>query len=110
MYGLHVCLPGVSGLLIHRESPNFDLCESACVQCGLCANTCPENALTLVPQLNFSPNAIQPITLYEEEPFDCITCGTPFATKSTIERISTQLAGKHSMFADPERAELIQDV
>ena len=88
--------------------PKLRFVESACVQCGLCVNTCPENALTLVPQLNFSPNAIQPITLYEEEPFDCITCGTPFATKSTIERISTQLAGKHSMFADPERAELIK--
>ncbi len=88
--------------------PKLRFVESACVQCGLCVNTCPESALTLVPQLNLSTAAIQPITLYEEEPFDCIVCGTPFATKSTIERISGQLAGKHSMFADSDRADLIK--
>ena len=88
--------------------PTLRFVESACVQCGLCTTTCPESALTLVPQLNLTPAAMQPITLYEEEPFCCVVCDTPFATKSTIERISNQLAGKHSMFADGERAKLIQ--
>ena len=36
---------------------------------------------------------MQPITLYEEEPFRCIKCDTPFASQSTIARISAQLAG-----------------
>ncbi len=51
---------------------------------------------------------MQPVTLYEEAPFECVACGKPFATKSTIDRITRQLAGKHAMFADPERARLIQ--
>lgn len=88
--------------------PKLRFTESACVQCGLCVNTCPEQALTLVPQYNFSTSSQQPATLYEEEPFECITCGIPFATKSTIDRISAQLAGKHSMFQDEERSELIK--
>lgn len=88
--------------------PKLRFTQSACVQCGLCVNTCPEKALSLVPQLDFRPSAMQPETLYEEEPFECISCGTPFATKSTIERISNQLAGKHSMFEDEERSNLIK--
>ncbi len=90
------------------DEPKLRFTQSACVQCGLCVNTCPEKALSLVPQLDFTPAALQPQTLYEEEPFECISCGTPFAAKSTIERIAGQLAGKHSMFANEERASLIK--
>ena len=75
---------------------------------ALCVSTCPEKALALVPQLDFTPAAMQPVTLYEEEPFECVSCGKPFATKSTIERIAGQLAGKHAMFADDERSRLIR--
>ena len=88
--------------------PKLRFTQSACVQCGLCVNTCPESALSLLPQLDFRASAMQPETLYEEEPFNCISCGTPFATKSTIERISGQLAGKHSMFENEERSNLIK--
>ncbi len=97
-----------SAIIDTPGEPTLRFVESACVQCGLCVSTCPESALTLVPQLNLAPNAMQPITLYQEEPFHCIVCDTPFATKSTIERISQQLAGKHSMFADGERTKILQ--
>jgi ferredoxin len=88
--------------------PRLRFTEAACVQCGLCVTTCPENALALVPQMNFTPAAMQPETLYEEEPFSCISCGKPFATRSVIERISIQLAGKHSMFSSEEQSSLIK--
>lgn len=88
--------------------PKLRFTENSCVQCGLCVKTCPENALSLEARLNFSSAAMQPITLYEEEPFDCVVCGKPFATKSTIERIKGQLAGKHSMFADNARSRMIE--
>jgi len=88
--------------------PKLRFTEAACVQCGLCVNTCPEKALSLKPQLDFTPAAMQAKTLKEEEPFHCISCGTPFAAKSTIERIAEQLAGKHSMYANEERANLIK--
>jgi ferredoxin len=72
--------------------------ESICVQCGLCEATCPEDAITLVPRLDFQAwNAPQRI-LKEEDPFECIVCGKPFGTKSTIERVVAKLEGKHWMF------------
>ena len=88
--------------------PKLRFVEAACVQCKICVNTCPESALSLVPQLNLTVESKQPVTLKEEEPFNCIECGTPFATKSSITKISDMLAGKHSMFESEERTKLIQ--
>ncbi|MGI9350453.1 MAG: 4Fe-4S binding protein [Rhizobiaceae bacterium] len=88
--------------------PKLRFTQAACVQCGLCTTTCPENALSLHPEFDFTSSALQPKTLHEEEPFECISCGKPFATKSTIERISNQLAGSHSMYASEERSNLIK--
>ena len=46
--------------------------------------------------------------LKQEEPFCCIRCGKPFGTKSTIERVTAKLAGKHWMFAgDVSRIEVL---
>ena len=73
--------------------------ESICVQCGLCEATCPEDAITLQPRLDFQAwNAPQRV-LKEEDPFHCIGCGKPFGTKSTIERVVATLEEKHWMFA-----------
>jgi hypothetical protein len=35
----------------------------------------------------------------QEEPYHCISCNTPFGTKSTIERIVGKLSDKHWMFS-----------
>lgn len=111
--GCTLCLSCVSAcpadaLRDNPDKPQLRFVESACVQCGLCETTCPENVITLEARYNFSPGAMQPVTLYEEEPFECIRCSTPFAARSTIERISAQLAGSHWMFASGERAELLK--
>ena len=87
--------------------PRLRFVESACVQCGLCVRTCPEKALSREARLNLSPAAMQPITLKEEEPFCCSVCGEAFATRSTINRIQEQLAGKHAMFQDDAMANLL---
>ncbi|MGI9414695.1 MAG: 4Fe-4S binding protein, partial [Hyphomicrobiales bacterium] len=78
------------------------------VQCGLCRNTCPESVIRLEPRLDLTPAALSPVVLNEEEPFECIRCGKPFGTRSTIERISAQLAGKHSMYQESGAADLIR--
>ena len=90
------------------DRPWLGFNEEACVQCGLCRNTCPESVMTLVPRLNFTEAARGTVTMNEEEPFNCIRCGKPFAVKSTIERISEQLAGKHAMFAEGDAADRIK--
>ena len=90
------------------DKPQISFVEQACVQCGLCRNTCPESVIRLEPRLDLTPDALSPVVLNEEEPFECIRCGKPFGTKSTIERISAQLAGKHSMYQESGTADLIR--
>jgi ferredoxin len=81
------------------DAPMLRFTEQACVQCGLCRNTCPESVMTLEPRFNFAEGARREMVLKEEEPFECIACGKPFAAKSTIERMLEKLDG-HPMFAD----------
>ncbi|UCH72617.1 MAG: 4Fe-4S dicluster domain-containing protein [Rhodospirillales bacterium] len=90
------------------DKPHLGFEELACVQCGLCRNTCPESAITLEPRLAFTPEARRAVTLKEEEPFACVRCGKPFGAKSSIERIVAQLAGKHPMFAEGRMADRIK--
>jgi ferredoxin len=82
------------------DKPQLRFQEDACIQCGLCRNTCPEKVITLKPRLNFREEAVRALVLKEEEPFECIRCGKPFGTRSTIERIVATLAARHSMFPD----------
>jgi ferredoxin len=80
------------------ERPMLKFSEAACVQCGLCAATCPEKVITLKPQIDFrAPTAMARI-VKEEEPFHCIRCDKPFGVRSTIERVTAKLEGKHWMF------------
>ncbi len=90
------------------ETPELRFVESACVQCGLCRATCPESAITLEARFNLTPAAMQPITLYAEEPFECTRCGKPFVSRSMIERVAEKLGGKHWMFETDDRIELLK--
>jgi len=90
------------------DMPQLRFQEDACLQCGLCTRVCPENAITLVPQLDLSDRALTQTVLHEEEPFACIECGALFGVKSTIEKITEKLAGKHEMFKTSDTARLIQ--
>ena len=90
------------------EQPQVAFTEAACVQCGICVATCPENVITLEPRYNFSPAAMTPQVLKTEEPFHCVSCGKPFGTRSTIERVLSRLKGRHSMFQDDAQARVIQ--
>ena len=108
-----LCLSCVSlcpsgALMDNEDKPQLRFQEDACLQCGLCANICPEKAITLEPRLNLTDSALQQQVLHEEEPFACIECGSLFGVKSTIEKITEKLAGKHAMFANPAAARMIQ--
>ncbi len=106
--GCTLCLACVSAcptgaLLDDPERPLLRFAEDACVQCGLCKATCPEKAITLKPQLDFNAATAPARVLKQEEPFDCIRCGKPFGVKSTIERVTAKLAGKHWMYGSADR-------
>ncbi|NNK77689.1 MAG: 4Fe-4S binding protein [Litoreibacter sp.] len=90
------------------DLPQLRFQEDACLQCGLCANICPEKAITLAPRLNLTDAALAQTVVHEEEPFACIECGVLFGSKSTVEKITEKLAGKHAMFASSQAAKMIQ--
>jgi ferredoxin len=82
------------------EVPQLRFIESKCVQCGICASTCPEEAITLVPRLLLTPAAKQPRVLNEAAIFKCIRCDKPLGTEKLIGNMLSRLAG-HSMFSEP---------
>jgi ferredoxin len=90
------------------DMPQLRFQEDACLQCGLCTRVCPENALVMKPQLDLTDQALAEVVIHEEEPFACIECGALFGVKSTVEKITEKLAGKHAMFASGDAAKLIQ--
>lgn len=101
--GCTLCLSCVSAcptgaLSDNPERPMLRFAEDACVQCGLCKATCPEKVISLIPQLDFRAAMAASRVIKEEEPFPCIRCGKPFGVKSTIERVTAKLEGKHWMF------------
>jgi ferredoxin len=106
--GCTLCLSCVSAcptgaLRDDPDKPMLRFVEDACVQCGLCQATCPENVISLRPQLDFDAARAPARILKEEAPFCCIRCGKPFGVKSTIDRVVAKLEGKHWMYTGSSR-------
>ena len=102
-----------SALLDNAERPQLRFLEKNCVQCGLCATTCPEHAITLQPRLWLAEAGKarkQPRVLNEMRPYACVRCGKPFGTEKAIETMLAKLAG-HAMFqgAAAERLKMCGD-
>ncbi|GHD45754.1 ferredoxin [Thalassobaculum fulvum] len=111
--GCTLCLACVSAcpagaLQDNPDRPQLLFQEDACVQCGLCATTCPEKVITLEPRYALADSALSAQLLFEDEPYACISCGKEFGTKRSIEAIVSRLSGKHWMFATGDRANLIR--
>ena len=87
-----------SALADNPETPQLRFIERNCVQCGLCAVTCPEDAITLVPQLNLGEAAKKPVVLNEAQPFHCVRCQKAFGTKQMVDAMTARLT-THSMFS-----------
>ncbi len=92
------------------DKPALNFVEQDCVQCGLCEKACPENAISLTSQMNFDKAERQACkTLKEEDPFECIRCGTPFATKSMVQRMQDVIGGHSAFSANTERLKMCSD-
>jgi ferredoxin len=94
------------------DTPALRFIEWNCVQCGLCEAACPEDAITLRARMVYDPERWRERrTLKQEEPFLCVSCGKPFATRSVMARMREKLS-RHWMFQKPEalrRLEMCED-
>ena len=92
------------------DLPQLRFIEKNCVQCGLCASTCPEDAIVLQPRLLLTPERRQARVLNESAPYGCVRCGKPFGTLKAVEAMIGKLAG-HAMFqgAAAERLKMCGD-
>ncbi len=89
--------PG-GALMAGDEQPELKFVEENCVQCALCARSCPENAIAPSPRYLYDREARRRVrVLKSEEPFCCIRCGEPFATRGVIGKMTSRLSG-HAMF------------
>ena len=86
-----------SALQDNTLMPQLKFIEKNCVQCGLCATICPEDAITLQPRLLLTPQRKEARVLNEAQPYACVRCSKPFGTLKAIEAMLGKLAG-HSMF------------
>jgi ferredoxin len=98
----HACVNAcpTAALTDNPDRPMLRFTESLCVQCGLCAATCPEDAiLGLKPRIDFVAWDEPKRVLKEEEPFHCVACARPFGTRSAIESVVRKLSDRHWMFS-----------
>ncbi len=89
-----------AALADNPDRPQLKFIEKNCVQCGLCASTCPERAITLQPRLWLADGGRARKSarlLHEVAPFACVRCGKPFGTAKAIEAMLGRLAG-HAAF------------
>jgi ferredoxin len=93
------------------DRPQLNFIEDLCVQCGMCDNACPENAISLESIYHFDRDKARlKRVLHEEAVFHCVSCQKPFATQKMIDTMMEKLKG-HPMFQGDaiERLKLCED-
>ena len=66
------------------------------MQCGICERACPEAAIALEPRVNLDRDDRRRGTVVnEQQPFLCVSCGKPFATRNVIDAMLEKLADHH---------------
>lgn len=81
----------------NTQLPQLRFIEKNCVQCGLCEQTCPEDAIQLVPRLLLSERRKEAVVLNEAQPFHCVRCSKAFGTQKGVQTMLQRLGG-HAMF------------
>ena len=89
------------------DAPQLLFREDACLQCGICAATCPEKVITLEPQFNLTDSAMAAKLVVEDKPFSCTECGKPFGSTRSIEKVISKLSD-HSMFQQSARTDMLK--
>ena len=78
LLSLYIIIIPTNALEDNADKPELNFTENACIQCGICENTCPETAIKLNPQINLKNEALSQKTLHSEEPLNVFPVIDPF--------------------------------
>lgn len=89
---------------LSADSTNFSLNHhpSLCVQCGVCVELCPEEALTLQPGLSLHTDFFNEKMLAQSEPVNCLECGKIFGTRESLAKVMAVLTKKNIWDSDDD--------
>ncbi len=90
------------------DQPQLWFHEDKCLQCGICVEACPEDAITLSPRYHFQAQ-LQPERrlMNEERMFGCVRCGKPFVTEKLMLRMEQKLSA-HWMYQSEDARERLR--
>jgi ferredoxin len=71
--------------------------QIACVNCGLCASACPERVITLRPELYLEREALDYVTVAQDEMVRCARCDKPYINRRALETIQAKLRAAHEV-------------
>jgi ferredoxin len=63
----------------------------ACVNCGLCAQVCPEHVITLRAELFPEREALEHVTVAQDEMVRCARCDKPYINRRALEGVEARL-------------------
>lgn len=84
----------VRALTAHPEDNTLRFNPSICTNCTYCEVICPEdNCLTVIrDEINLNPDYFKQNVMATDDLFECIECGTEFATVKAVEKIANMMA------------------
>jgi len=62
-----------------------------CVNCGLCASVCPEQVITLRSELYPEREALEYVTVAQDEMVRCARCEKPYINRRALETVEARL-------------------
>jgi len=82
---------------VDAPTPELRFKESQCVQCRLCEQGCPEQAISLLPRVHLNRlEREESHVLCADGMFECVRCGSPFISKRLLAR-SMEMMNDHPM-------------
>lgn len=87
----------INALIADKDQMALNHLGIMCVGCGICVRVCPEDALSLSPDVSITSSFFTPLTLAEAEPMKCKKCDKVFGTKKSFDRVMEILQNKETV-------------
>lgn len=70
---------------------------ASCIGCGLCVSACPEQALEMSRNWQFTKEFFEESVMAAGEPMNCVSCGKTFGTRKSYDRVMSILSTKENV-------------